>query len=130
MAARAASARARATEPDDTSLVVLAPAKVMRLAAMVDAIVDELHDEPVDVATRARLRQLYRAALVEVGSTLSDPLLDELSHLQPSSDVVTDDDLRVAVAQLAGWLRGLRAGLATGDVAFILRGDADQPDPA
>ncbi len=128
MAAPATPARASAAAPDEASLVVLAPAKVVRLAEMVDAIVDELHDEPVDGATRARLRQLYRAALVEVGSTLSDPLLDELSHLQPSSAVASDDDLRVAVAQLAGWLRGLRAGLATGDVAFILRGQQDDPD--
>lgn len=116
-----------ARRTDDSDLVVLAPAKVVRLAEMIDAITDELHDEPIDRAARARLRDLYRVVLVEVGSTLSDPLLDELAHLQQSPEVGSDDEMRVVVAQLAGWLRGLRAGLATGDVPFVLSREPDEP---
>ncbi len=99
---------------------VVAPAKVLRLATMVEAIVGELHDRPVDGASRARIRCMYRDALVEVGSTLSDALLDELSRLQPEICEASDDELRIDIALLAGWLRGLRYGLATNEVPYRL----------
>jgi hypothetical protein len=113
--------------PQEDSELVLSPGKVVRLGAMVDAIVEELHDGPVDSAARTRVRDLYRTALIEVGSTLSDPLLDELAHLQPAHHVDSDDDLRIVVAQLAGWIHGLRDGMASGAVPFMLPA-ADLPD--
>ncbi len=100
---------------------VVAPAKVLRLTTMVDAIVEEMHVEPFDGPCRARIRVMYRDALVEVGSALSDPLLDELARLQPGSKLSSDDELRVDIALLSGWLRGLRFGLATAEVPFTLR---------
>lgn len=100
---------------------VVAPAKVIRLTTMVDAIVQEIHNQPFDGASRARIRVMYRDALVEVGSALSDPLLDELARLQPGSTLSSDDELRVDIALLSGWLRGLRFGLAAAEVPFSLR---------
>lgn len=98
---------------------VIAPGKLLRLAAMVDAIVEELHAHPDD-DTVARIRVMYGDALIEVGSTLSDPLLEELARLQPTLRVASDDELRVDIVQLAGWLRGLRFGLAAAEVPFEL----------
>lgn len=109
------------------SVGVVAPGKVLRLATMVDAIVEELHAQPVDGASRARIRLMYRDALIEVGSTLSDPLLEELARLQPVMRVTSDDELRIDIAQLAGWLRGLRFGLEAAEVPFEL---PPLPDPA
>jgi hypothetical protein len=87
----------------------------------VDAIVEEMHARPFDGASRARIRVMYRDALVEVGSALSDPLLEELARLQPGSGLSSDDELRVDIALLSGWLRGLRFGLAAAEVPFTLR---------
>lgn len=100
---------------------VVAPGKVLRLATMIDAIVEELHDRPVDGANRARIQIMYRDALVEIGSTLSDPLLEELARLQPTKGVSSDDELRIDITLLAGWLRGLRSGLAAAQVPYVLR---------
>lgn len=101
--------------------VVVAPAKVIRLTSMVEAIVEEMHSQPFDQTSRARIRGMYRDALVEVGSALSDPLLDELARLQPGARLSSDDELRVDIALLSGWLRGLRFGLAAAAVPFTLR---------
>lgn len=102
--------------PCDPELeLVMAPVKAMRLADMVDAIVAELHASPLDGATRARVRLLYRDALVEVGSTLSDPLLEELARLHPGCEAESDDELRIDIVLLSGWLHGLRSALAAAE---------------
>jgi len=104
--------------PCDAELeVVIAPVKAMRLSDMVDAIVEELHSSPLDSATRARVRLLYRDALIEVGSTLSDPLLEELARLHPGCEADSDDELRIDIVLLSGWLHGLRFGLAVAETA-------------
>ncbi|MFZ6002867.1 MAG: proteasome activator [Actinomycetota bacterium] len=105
---------------------VVAPAKVLRLATMIDSIVEELRSRPVDGDTRARVRIMYRDVLVEVGSTLSDPLLEELARFHPSARATTDDVLRVDLVLLAGWLRGLRDGLAAAEVPYDL---SVRPEP-
>lgn len=112
------------TDHDAEMAEVVAPAKVIRLTTMVDAIVEEMHRQPFDGATRARIQVLYRDALVEVGSALSDPLLEELSRLQPGSQLSSDDELRVSIALLSGWLRGLRFGLAAAEVPYTLRDES------
>lgn len=108
--------------PTDGAIAeVVAPGKALRLAAMVDAIVEELHGECLDEASKARVRLMYEKALIEVGSTLSDPLLEELARLQPSLCAASDDELRVDIVLLAGWLHGLRFGLAVAEVPYSLR---------
>jgi len=96
--------------------IVVAPSKAVRLADMIDALVDELHAASIDDEARARFLMLYRATLVEVGSTLSDALLIELARMQTVAvnDCASCDELRVAMTQLAGWLHGVILGVLTG----------------
>jgi hypothetical protein len=71
--------------------------------------VDELHRITVDGAARRGFIAAHRAALVEVASTVSDPLINELVDLRfaPLEPDATVDEIRVAQAQLLGWLNGL-----------------------
>ena len=102
--------------------IVVAPGKALRLADMIDKMVEELHSSPLDEKARARFLLLYRATLVEVGSTLSDALLTELARMQTMSvdEGATFDELRVAMTQLAGWLHGVILGVLTGTTLFDL----------
>lgn len=102
--------------------VVVAPGKALRLADMIDTMVDELHRAPLDDEGRVRFLTLYRATLVEVGSTLSDALLTELARMQTASvdECASCDELRVAMTQLAGWLHGVILGVLTGTTLFDL----------
>jgi len=99
--------------------ILVAPGKAMRLADMIDTMVRELHAAPIDDAARIRLLSAYRSVLVEVGSTLSDALLDELARLQTASldPSCSIDEARVAMAQLEGWLHGLIEAMVTGVLA-------------
>jgi len=102
--------------------VVVAPGKAVRLADMIDTMVEELHTAALDEDARARFLTLYRATLVEVGSTLSDALLTELARVQTVSvdECASCDELRVAMTQLAGWLHGVILGVLTGTTLFDL----------
>ena len=111
---------ARDDQRPDPSGEVVAPAKILRLTAMVDALVDELHLTPVAAPDADGLWGRYDTILIEVGSALSDPLLEELARLVSSASRRSPDQLHVAVAQLAGWLHGLASGLATAQVPFLL----------
>jgi hypothetical protein len=88
---------------------LVAPAKALRLLCMLWDGLEELHRITVDDAARRRLITAHRAALVEVASTLSDPLINELVDLRfaPLEPDATVDEIRVAQAQLFGWLNGL-----------------------
>lgn len=109
------------TASADDELVV-APGKALRLADMIDALVQEIHAAPLDDEARARFLYLYQSTLIEVGSTLSDVLLDELARFQTSSvdDCASCDELRVAMTQLEGWLHGVLLGVLTGSTSFSL----------
>jgi len=106
---------------DETERVV-APVKALRLTDMIDALVREGRAEPLDGVARTHLLTLYQATLIEVGSILSDALLDELWRMQTRglSDAATFDELRVAMTQLEdslqGVLRGVLAGTTSVDV--------------
>jgi hypothetical protein len=110
--------------------VVVAPGKALRLADMIDALVQEIHAAPLDEIARARFLELYQSTLVEVGSTLSDELLEELARMQTASinDGATFDELRVAMTQLEGWLHGVLLGVLTGSTSFTIRDDEPHPD--
>lgn len=102
--------------------VVVAPGKALRLADMIETLVQEVHAAPIDDEARTRFLRLYRATLVEVGSTLSDALLTELARVQTATidDCSTCDELRVAMTQLQGWLHGVILGVLTGSTTFEL----------
>jgi hypothetical protein len=88
---------------------LVAPAKAVRLLSTLKATLDELHRAPIDETTRRSMIATHQAALIEVASTVSDVLIDELVrlHIAPLSDDATAAQIRVAQAQLLGWVVGL-----------------------
>jgi Bacterial proteasome activator len=88
---------------------LVAPAKALRLLCMLWDGLEELHRITPDDPARRALIAAHRAALVEVASTVSDPLIDELLELRfaPLDPDATVGEIRVAQAQLFGWLNGL-----------------------
>lgn len=99
-------------EPDRESIEQ--PAKVMRVGAMMRQLLEELRGADLDAPGRDRLRDIYETSIRELGSALSPDLRAELGRLAlPFSDdeIPTDAELRVAKAQLVGWLEGLIQGI-------------------
>jgi hypothetical protein len=89
------------------------PAKVMRIGSMVKMLLDEARSAPLDEAGRVRLREIYETSVQELSGALSPDLRTELSRMiQPFAvDVPTESELRIAQAQLVGWLEGLFHGI-------------------
>lgn len=100
-------------ERDEIKEMVSEPAKVMRVGSMIKQLLDEVRSTPLDEPSRERLRAIYDTSIEELGSALSPDLRDELERLAfPFADgVPTDIELRVAQAQLVGWLEGLFHGI-------------------
>ncbi len=92
---------------------VSSPAKVMRVGSMIKQLLEEVRAAPLDEPSRERLRDIYETSVRELGSALSPDLREELDRLAfPFSEgVPTDVELRVAQAQLVGWLEGLFHGI-------------------
>jgi hypothetical protein len=90
-------------------LGLVAPTKAVRLLTTLKATLDELHRAPIDETTRRSMIASHKAALIEVASTVSDVLIDELVrlHIAPLTDDATEAQIRVAQAQLLGWVVGL-----------------------
>jgi hypothetical protein len=90
------------------------PAKVMRIGSMVKQLLDEVRQAPLDEAGRARLREIYDQSIRELAGTLSPDLAAELESVAIPFDkdkVPSEAELRVAQAQLVGWLEGLFHGI-------------------
>jgi hypothetical protein len=104
---------APAPAPDEGSDFISQPAKVMRIGSMVKTLLDEARSAPLDEAGRLRMREIYQTSISELSGALSPDLGSELSRmaLPFSSDVPTESELRVAQAQLVGWLEGLFHGI-------------------
>ena len=96
------------------------PAKVMRIGTMIKQLLEEVRSAPLDEASRERLKKTHAASLLELKSGLTPDLSEELDRLAlPFSDDSTpsDAELRIAQAQLVGWLEGVFHGLQTALVA-------------
>jgi hypothetical protein len=92
------------------------PDKVMRIGTMIKQLLDEVRAAPLDEASRARLRDIHRSSIVELSEGLAPELKEELERLTlPFEENTTpsDAELRIAQAQLVGWLEGLFHGLQT-----------------
>jgi Protein of unknown function (DUF2587) len=92
------------------------PAKVMRIGTMIKQLLEEVRAAPLDEAGRARLREIHQSSIRELEQGLAPELRDELSRLSlPFSDdsVPSEAELRIAQAQLVGWLEGLFHGIQT-----------------
>jgi hypothetical protein len=90
------------------------PAKVMRIGSMIKQLLEEVRATPLDGPSRERLREIYDRSVVELGSALSDDLRGELERLVfpfHPDEVPSDVELRMAQAQLVGWLEGLFHGI-------------------
>jgi hypothetical protein len=89
------------------------PAKVMRIGAMVRQLLEEVRQAPLDEAGRVRLREIYELSVKELAEGLSPELRDELAQfaLPFAADAPTEAELRIAQAQLVGWLEGLFHGI-------------------
>jgi hypothetical protein len=100
-------------EPEENSDYISQPAKVMRIGSMVKTLLDEARSAPLDEAGRVRLREIYQISIDELSGALSPDLGGELSRmvLPFSSEVPSESELRVAQAQLVGWLEGLFHGI-------------------
>jgi hypothetical protein len=93
---------------------VASPAKVMRIGAMVRQLLEEVRRAPLDEAGRARMREIYDISVRELAEALSPDLAEELGRVaQPFGDEESpsEAELRVAQAQLVGWLEGLFQGI-------------------
>ncbi len=96
--------------------MVEAPAKVMRIGSMVKQLLEEVRSSPLDEASRVRLREVHESSIKELEQGLSPELVDELERLSlPFTDdrAPSESELRVAQAQLVGWLEGLFHGIQT-----------------
>ncbi len=120
------------TPPDDDSQAVLVPSaqadgeddaqqesvespgKVMRIGSMIKQLLEEVRQAELDTPSRERLREIYETSIDELASALSPDLQEELSRLtHPFADgeAPSEAELRVAKAQLVGWLEGLFHGI-------------------
>ncbi len=93
---------------------ITAPAKVMRIGSMVKQLLEETHATRLDEASRERMAEIYERSIVELGEALSPDLQEELKMLAlPFTDgeIPSEAEIRVAKAQLVGWLEGLFHGI-------------------
>jgi len=98
---------------DPTAGMIESPAKVMRIGSMVKQLLDEVRAASLDEAGRTRLREIYELSVRELASALSEDLQAELDRMAiPFGEgVPTESELRIAQAQLVGWLEGLFHGI-------------------
>ncbi|MFI0424299.1 bacterial proteasome activator family protein [Spongiactinospora sp. 9N601] len=105
------------SEERSVTELVEQPAKVMRIGSMIRQLLEEVRAAPLDEASRKRLKEIHQSSIKELEDGLAPELVDELERLslpftnddQPPSDA----ELRVAHAQLVGWLEGLFHGIQT-----------------
>jgi hypothetical protein len=99
---------------EDPGSLIEQPAKVMRIGSMIKQLLEEVKAAPLDEASRHRLREIHQRSIVELEDGLAPELREELERLSlPFEDGVTpsEGELRVAQAQLVGWLEGLFHGI-------------------
>lgn len=99
---------------DEAKESVEQPAKVMRIGSMIKQLLEEVRQAPLDEASRSRLREIYETSVAELADGLSPDLRDELARMTSPfapDTIPSEGELRVAQAQLVGWLEGLFHGI-------------------
>jgi len=104
--------------PGDSDLTgqVEQPAKVMRIGTMIKQLLEEVRAAPLDEAGRQRLKEIHESSIRELEEGLAPELRDELDRLTLPFDeghIPSEPELRIAQAQLVGWLEGLFHGIQT-----------------
>ena len=89
------------------------PTKLIRIASMTRAMLEEVRQAPLDEAGRQRILKVHDRSLDELRDVLSDELLEEFNQVfvPLGSPTPTEAELRIAQAQLIGWLEGLFHGI-------------------
>ena len=90
------------------------PAKVMRIGSMIKLRLEKVRQSDLDEPSRDRLREIYETSVAELSSALSPDLRDELGRLAhpfAGTSAPSEAELRIAKAQLVGWLEGLFHGI-------------------
>jgi Bacterial proteasome activator len=103
----------RVQQEDGTELIE-SPAKVMRIGSMVKQLLDEVRAAPLDERSRERMAEIYKTSVEGLATALSPDLQSELRDLAPpfkDGEIPSEAQLRVAQAQLVGWLEGLFHGI-------------------
>ncbi|RYP88688.1 bacterial proteasome activator family protein [Nocardioides guangzhouensis] len=97
------------------SELVEQPAKVMRIGSMIRQLLEEVKTAPLDEASRNRLKEIHQSSIKELEAGLAPELVEELERLTlPFNEgTPSDSELRIAQAQLVGWLEGLFHGIQT-----------------
>jgi hypothetical protein len=118
MAGGQREASAEEDEGDDERHItdlVEQPAKVMRIGSMIRQLLEEVKAAPLDEASRQRLAEIHRSSIKELEAGLAPELVDELERLSLpfSEQTPSEAELRIAQAQLVGWLEGLFHGIQT-----------------
>jgi hypothetical protein len=93
---------------------VTSPAKVMRIGSMVKQLLEEVRNASLDEASRERLAEIYERSVTELSEALSPDLQEELKSLAlpfDDGEIPSEAELRIAKAQLVGWLEGLFHGI-------------------
>jgi hypothetical protein len=103
-------------KPSQLQDLVDEPAKVMRIGTMMKQLLDEVKSAPLDDAARARLAGIHERSIKELEDGLAPALVEELERITlpfPADGTPSDAELRIAQAQLVGWLEGLFHGIQT-----------------
>jgi len=106
--------------PEDPGNLIEQPAKVMRIGTMIKQLLEEVRAAPLDEASRGRLVEIHKRSIVELEDGLAPELRDELERLSlpfESDTPPSEPELRIAQAQLVGWLEGLFHGIQAALVA-------------
>jgi hypothetical protein len=112
----AAAGEGEGDEERQLTDLVEQPAKVMRLGSMIKQLLEEVRAAPLDEKSRARLREIHSSTIKELESGLAPELIEELERISlpfTHEEVPSEAELRIAQAQLVGWLEGLFHGIQT-----------------
>ncbi|SCF36223.1 Protein of unknown function (DUF2587) [Micromonospora matsumotoense] len=105
---------------EDPTRLVEQPAKVMRIGSMIKQLLEEVKAAPLDDASRHRMREIHERSIVELKDGLAPELREELERLSlpfAEDQAPSEGELRIAHAQLVGWLEGLFHGIQAALVA-------------
>lgn len=105
-----------ATRGEDVGDLVEQPAKVMRIGTMIKQLLEEVRAAPLDEASRSRLKEIHQSSIRELEQGLAPELIEELERISlpfAQEQTPSESELRIAQAQLVGWLEGLFHGLQT-----------------
>jgi hypothetical protein len=108
------------SEEEDLSRLIGQPAKVMRIGSMIKQLLEEVKAAPLDEKARARLTEIHRRSIDELETGLAPELVSELDRLAlpfEEGSTPSEAELRMAQAQLVGWLEGLFHGIQAALVA-------------